>query len=229
MFVTIAPRRTAAWKQAAQAVRDRYALKYGATVQPSPDLFIIISAVQGSAIRAEDIAACAGMTFASERRFYPEYYLDAPLEDVLSKKCGGDVDREGIVEVSSLIGSGGVGLLLVWITNLLAWRYGMQYLIATMTERLLDRAKPLFSGFEWHLIGQADVNDLPSEQRTAWGSYYAQRPCVIVVPTGQFGRLTLPPVGQIDSFPLSEVRMLDQYRISAEPSTTVRGYAHAND
>jgi hypothetical protein len=125
------------------------------------------------------VAAC-GFRSAALETLYLEAYLDQPVEDALSKQAGFPVERSGIVEVGNFSVSerGAARHLITAIVD---------QLHATAKEWAVFTAVPVVRNafIKLHtnpvILGDADSNRLPPEDRAEWGSYYAQKPQVMAV------------------------------------------------
>jgi len=84
MKVKIVDRATRTWNEAADLAHDAYLDAFAAETQPDPDRFIVAwpnrkpsTDLTWRPPSTPPVAsACAGMTFASDRPFFSEHYLD---------------------------------------------------------------------------------------------------------------------------------------------------------
>jgi hypothetical protein len=181
MHISVAARLSTDWSAASDFVRARYARVYGADILPDPDCFIIArrTASASAPEAGQQIVACGGLTFNSDRGFFSERYLDQPIDRVVQAVTGQTCDREGIVEVGSLAGGGGAGLELVRLLPILSWCQGMRFLMCTVTAELtrtLDRI-----GIEFRPLVESSAVRLTAFERQRWGTYYDHRPMVGVI------------------------------------------------
>ncbi len=159
-------------------IRAVYALSYGAQVTNFPKTII------GLADNNDRIHAAAGLRDASEP-YFSEHYLDAPVETVIGGIAKARVDREAIVEVSSLA-SRTPAISVRFMTELVLYgeELGFDWAFFTATsrlEKLLRRMRlPLIA------LGAAKASRVPNPE--IWGSYYETDPRVLA-----FGREQLMP------------------------------------
>lgn len=109
--------------------------------------------------------------------FFVEKYLDAPVEEIVTLRSGVQVAREHIIETGNLAGSRGSSqLLFIALTEVLQ-RAGFRWVTFTATTQVNALLQRL--GFAPQAICQADPDRL-GEQKKAWGTYYDNRPCVVM-------------------------------------------------
>lgn len=125
------------------------------------------------------VAAC-GFHSAAYEPLFLEVYLDKPVEKVISKRTGFPVKRSDIVEVGnfSVIEPGMARYLITAITTQLHATY-KQWAVFTAIPMLHNafikiNLKPV-------ILGNADRNRLPAEEKMEWGSYYAQKPQIMAL------------------------------------------------
>jgi hypothetical protein len=194
MKITVADRTTWGWRAAAGVARDVYADAFAADTQPDPDRFVVAwanrNAPDGTVPRLTEprVLACVGMTFASERPFFSEQYLDAAIEDLVDQFSGGDCDRNRIVEIGSLASQAPqAGRELVRVTPIIAWCMGMQLILCTATRALrvtLDRL-----AIDFLPLGPARRGCLEPQERARWGRYYDDAPAVGIIALDDLSRL----------------------------------------
>lgn len=203
MKVTVARRLSAPWLSAAELVRTTYAAQFGADVMPDPDCFIVGTSGDADA----PVAACAGVSFASDRPFFSERYLDEPVEALIGRHFGAEPPRDGVVEIGPL--AGGVaraGGEIIRVTPILAWCMGKQYILCTSTRKLSVQLRRV--GIEFTPFARATADRLPAEDRPKWGTYYEQEPTVGVIALGALSRLFIECTGRY-SFIDPAVDLLD--------------------
>jgi Thermostable hemolysin len=125
----------------------------------------------------EQPIAAAGIRTAADG-FFSEAYLDAPIERLLSDRCGVAVARTAIFEVTTLA-SRRAAATSDFVRRLAALGkcagFGWSFFTATGRLRLLLRrlGMPVLD------LAPADRGRLPDAAR--WGSYYAHSPLVCAV------------------------------------------------
>ncbi len=159
-------------------IRAVYALSYGAHVTNFPKTII------GLADNKDRIHAAAGLRDASEP-YFSEHYLDAPVETVIGGIAKARIDREAIVEVSSLASrTPAISVRFMKELVLYGEELGFDWAFFTATsrlEKLLRRMRlPLIA------LGAASASRVPNPE--IWGSYYETDPRVLA-----FGREQLMP------------------------------------
>lgn len=125
------------------------------------------------------VAACGFRSAALEPLFL-ETYLDRPVDAILSEHTGLPVKRSDIIGVGnfSVAEPGMARYLITAIAD---------QLHATSKEWVVFTAVPVvrnvFIKMNMNpvILGDADINRLPPEERAEWGSYYAQKPQVMAV------------------------------------------------
>jgi hypothetical protein len=194
MKVTIVERGTQGWGEAAGLAHDAYAGAFAADTQPNPDRFIVAWSnrtwrdTTGPAATHPVASACAGMTFASERPFFCEHYLDEPIEDLVVRVADDECDRRRIVEIGSLASRvPRAGHELIRVTPIVAWCLGMQLILCTATQRLRIALDQL--GIAFRPLGPARRERLDPEEQHRWGRYYDDFPAVGVIALDDLSRL----------------------------------------
>lgn len=125
------------------------------------------------------LAAC-GIHNAGVERLFLENYTDQPVEQVLSEKVGEPVERSDIVEIGnfSVADSGMARVLIETIFDQLQ-ATSKQWAVFTTVQLLYNSIikRKIFPT----ILCEANINKLPPEERSEWGSYYQQRPQVMAV------------------------------------------------
>ncbi|MGO8955243.1 MAG: thermostable hemolysin [Rhodomicrobium sp.] len=159
-------------------IRAVYALSYDACVTCLPKTVIALVDSRGK------IHAAAGFRDSSEP-YFSEYYLDAPIDAVIGRVARKRVERDKIVEVSSLA-SRTPAISVHFLRELVLYgeELGYDWAFFTATsrlEKLLRRMRlPLIN------LGAASASRVPTP--AIWGSYYETDPRVLA-----FGREQLAP------------------------------------
>jgi hypothetical protein len=126
-----------------------------------------------------------GFKTAQEGPLFLEQYLDRPVEQVLASKINRPVDRGGLVEVGNLaVSVSGGGRWLITALTAYLHSAGAKWVVFTVGPALRNSFARL--GIELLDLGPAELDCLPSEERSCWGSYYDQKPRVMAgyVPQG---------------------------------------------
>jgi len=121
-----------------------------------------------------EVQGAVGLRSAQRRPLFLERYLDEPIEQAVSQRCGRSVSREEIVEVGNLaaFGNASARLLIVALTDLLVAQ-GFRWVVFTGTPALLNSFQRL--ALDPLPLGLADPTRM-GEELADWGSYYASRP-----------------------------------------------------
>lgn len=125
------------------------------------------------------VAAC-GFRSAALEPLLLENYLDQPVETLLSEHVGYPVGRDEIVGVGNFsVAEPGMARYLITAID--------DHLYATANRWAAFTAVPMLHNIFIKLkrnpviLGAADMNRLPPEDRSGWGSYYEQKPQVMAV------------------------------------------------
>jgi len=121
--------------------------------------------------------AIIGYRDAEYQRLFLEAYLDEPVEAVISRHVGEQVERASIVEVGNLAeaDAGDARLAIIAATAFLHTA-GYRWVVFTGVSRLRNAFRRL--GLEPKELVEADDSRLSEAERRAWGSYYSDRPVV---------------------------------------------------
>ncbi|MDX8392099.1 MAG: thermostable hemolysin [Mariprofundaceae bacterium] len=153
-------------------IHDRFGIEYSADIRYFMPKLLRLTSNSGEMI------AAAGYRAAAEHKLFLEAYLDAPIEDVLSRHYGTQISRDSIVEVGNLADAyPGAGRAA--ITALTAYLSGMGYSWVVFTG-----VKKLRNGFarlsiETEQFGEADTGRLDSDELRSWGRYYQSGPMLV--------------------------------------------------
>lgn len=166
------------WPDACHLIRTTYDSNYGAHITNIPKTIIALVDYNNK------IHAAAGLRDSSEP-FFSEHYLDAPVEVIISGIASKPVQRDMIVEVSSLA-SRTAAISVHFMSELVLYgeELGFDWAFFTATsrlEKLLRRMRlPLVN------LARATLSRVPSPE--LWGTYYETDPHVLA-----FGREALMP------------------------------------
>jgi len=151
-------------------IADCYARRFGAQINAyMPRLFTLRD-------EAQRICAAFGVRSAHHRLF-SERYLDAPIEQLISRCADRRVDRSDIVEVGHLCGvhAGASRGLIAPLASALT-REGFRWVAFTGTASLRNAFRRV--GLEPLDLAVARIERLAPEERAQWGRYYSHRPRV---------------------------------------------------
>jgi hypothetical protein len=162
---------TAARSRVETRIAATFAQRYGATIDHFLPYLLCLSASQ-------QLGAVAGLRLARESALFLEQYLDAPVEQAVSREFRTPVDRAQIVEIGNLASAvnGSAALLFALLPAILD-AAGMRWVVCTATPQVLAMLGKL--QFPTRTICAADPQ-LLEEGMDNWGSYYSSRPQVIV-------------------------------------------------
>jgi len=124
------------------------------------------------------LQAVLGFRHANDTPLFLENYLDQPVEQLLARRIHAPVDRSRLLEVGNLAvsASGGGRWLITALTAYLSTKHS-EWVLFTIGPALQNVFSRL--GLELIDLAEARRDRLPAEERTAWGSYYDQKPRVM--------------------------------------------------
>jgi hypothetical protein len=160
------PRRAAAETFIRAVFQQRYAARVASF---APDLMLLEQSTR--------TIAAAGWRSAASGSLYLEHYLDAPIQQLLTRLAGDAVQRERIAEVGNLASitpGGGARLILTLAQHLDA--LGFEWVVFTATQELIGIFAKL--GLPPLALGVANPHRL-GESAGEWGRYYDSRPVVV--------------------------------------------------
>jgi thermostable hemolysin len=166
---------TAEYAFCVDQVRRKYRDRYGAVVDPRPDVFVI---ARDDTFRSPTFGrplGMAGLTAAAGRRLLSESYLDVGVEQVCTEFAREtDVDRRRIVEMGPFASFyPGAALFLMRRLPGITRTNGHDFLLATLTTELHAVART--AGWHFQTVANARRADLTSVT-TDWGTYYTTKP-----------------------------------------------------
>jgi hypothetical protein len=125
------------------------------------------------------VAAC-GLNRAATDRLFLEIYLDAPIEQVLSRAARTSIPREAIVEVGNLTVAR-PGFARQLIAHLTAYLHAREprWVVFSAVPQLRNNFVRL--GIPLLRLAPADRERLPPATREDWGTYYDGAPQVTAV------------------------------------------------
>jgi hypothetical protein len=157
--------------EAERFIADRYLRDYGAVLTHFLPTLVALPSSGGSLLSAAGIAPAAGGALFLER------YLDAPVEQVISRTLGLEVSRPAVLEVGNLAAgtAGGGRLMILTLARLLEGR-GFEWITFTATRALRNSLARL--GIPAHELVVARRSALGGDG-AAWGRYYEHDPRVV--------------------------------------------------
>lgn len=159
--------------EAESFIRETFALAYGASVRSFMPRLLAVCLKNG------DLMAAFGVRSANEERLFLESYLDQPIEQAIQEETGVKLDRSKIVEIGNLaaIYPGGVRWMIVALTVML-YEEGYEWVVFTGTSALRNGFHKL--GLHPIEICPARIERLDAEERACWGTYYDNKPAVMI-------------------------------------------------
>jgi hypothetical protein len=170
-------------RAAAEAhIRAVYAHSYGASLGGFPT--VLLAGMSGPS----EIGVVAGLRTSSSG-FFSESYLDQPIECVLSRSAGGAVERQRILEFTTLA-SASADLTVAFLRRvaLLAEHWGFDWAFFTATRRLME----LLTSLGLELVSLADADPSRIDEARRWGGYYGASPVVYAVARRRLALLGAP-------------------------------------
>lgn len=133
----------------------------------------------------QQIQAAVGYQSAASGALFLEQYIDQPIEQRLSQAAGKAVSRSQILEVGNLASrsSGWTRQIILGLAPFY-YRQGFEWLVITVTPRVLNSFHKLGVGLELIPLCVADPNRLRHDP-ARWGSYFQEQPLVMA---GHIGR-----------------------------------------
>ena len=125
------------------------------------------------------LAAC-GIRSAGAERLYMEQYMDKPIEQVLSERVSSTVARNDIVEIGNY-SVAEMGLSRLLINAIFDQLHATSKQWAVFTAVQVVRNTLIKADIVPQILCDADINRLPPEEQSDWGSYYEQNPKVMAV------------------------------------------------
>jgi hypothetical protein len=169
-FALVTPRSASERAQLEGFVAERFREAYGACVSHFCVHLLGSRSAQGA------WQAAAGYTAAGTARLFLEYYLDAPIEALLSRASGRPIERDWIAEVGNLAAAPGLVRELIPAVGAYLHRLGYRWVVFTATRELHNAFRRL--QLEPLVLAPALAARLPDGGGT-WGTYYAHAPQVM--------------------------------------------------
>lgn len=154
-------------------IRTTFADAYDADVQS------FMPRLVGIRSKENELLAAFGVRSAEKGRLFLESYLDQPIEQVIAEKSGTTPQRNRIAEIGNLaaVYPGAVRWMIVALTVML-YEEGYDWVVFTGTTALRNGFNNL--GLHPVEICPARVERLAPEERQRWGTYYDNKPVVMV-------------------------------------------------
>ena len=192
MNIFLAPRSSASWQVAVNLAKTQYHSRYGATISPDPDWFVLATREPIRALPVDgepiEIAACGGLKSGAGRNLFSEHYLTVPLEEAIEEATGTSVARERVVEAGPLAGKGVVASFeLIGLLPIIAWCQGMDFMVCTTTPQV--RKAMALCEIPFQVLAKADLQCLDVTERQRWGTYYDTQPLTVVIPLREIGQV----------------------------------------
>jgi hypothetical protein len=159
------------WPMTSLFIRTAYLEHYSAQIAKLPENIVAL-------VDPQNRVHCAAGLRESSEPFFSEFYLDAPVEDVIGAVAGRPVERREIVEVSSLA-SRTPAASVQFMRSLILYggTLGFNWAFFTATgrlQKLLRRIRlPLV------VLGAASRARVPNPE--LWGTYYDTDPMVVAI------------------------------------------------
>jgi Thermostable hemolysin len=154
-------------------IRQTFAAAYGADVRGFMPRLLAIRSKQN------EVLAAFGVRSAEKGKLFLENYLDQPVEQVIAEKSGALPQRNRIAEIGNLaaIYPGAVRWMIVALTVML-YEEGYDWVAFTGTAALRNGFNNL--GLHPAEIRPACVERLAPDERARWGTYYDNKPIVMI-------------------------------------------------
>lgn len=153
-----------------QFINTRYAAIYQANIRHF--LPLLLASWQGT-----ELQCALGLRPGAAGAFFVENYLDTSIEQIVAEQLGEYVPREQIIETGNLAGSRGSSQLLFMVLTEVLYEAGFRWITFTATPMVINLLQRL--GFGVQTVREADVSRL-GEQAKDWGSYYDNKPAVVI-------------------------------------------------
>jgi hypothetical protein len=153
-----------------------YARAFGGRIRSHYPMLMSVSGAD------DQVLAAAGFRLASAGPLFLEQYLDEPVEDVVARRLGAPVARDGVIEIGNLA-SASPGVSRALFTALAAHlrQLGGTHAVATATRQLRRSFERI--RFPVAYLAKAEAGRL-EHAGADWGTYYTRDPQVVVGPIG---------------------------------------------
>ncbi|MGB2832627.1 MAG: thermostable hemolysin [Methylotenera sp.] len=155
-------------------VHEVFAKTYGADVQHFMPELVSLRDEHGQ------LVAAFGLRKAADGPLFLEYYLDAPIETVLSQRFNTTITRNQITEIGNLAVANPrhAGTLIAHVIQHsldIALEWGVATAHRTLQNALIKGGRDVYA------LQAADKKRLSASEQAAWGSYYDNSPQVIAI------------------------------------------------
>lgn len=154
-------------------ISKRFKKQYGA------DIYNFMPILLSMKDESSRIRAALGLRPASTGPLFLENYLDDSIENTVFNKTGQQVSRSKVIEVGNLaIGDKGSSRSLIIAMSAYLSTRGYEWAVFTIGPILINSFNSL--GLSLTELGTAIPEKLSFEERQYWGSYYQQKPKVMI-------------------------------------------------
>ncbi len=157
-------------------IRERYWQAYQASVDNFPKNILVLFSGNDRPV------AAAGLRGVADG-FFSERYLDEPIDQVVTRATGLNLDRSKILEISNLACASS-HVVFPFMLRVLSYGRENRYSCGVFTAT--SGLRRLFQRLHLPLISLATASPQRVEDADRWGTYYGADPqvCVLVNPTG---------------------------------------------
>lgn len=160
-----------------ELVCRKYLAAFGASARPDYPAWI-------EAGPGRTTAAALGYRRAGDAPLFLEWYLDRPVEALVSQAFGREIARQGIVEIGNFASDNALAMVELWGSAANDLSGSSEVAVATLTAPL----RRMFARIGLPVIVLAPAcPERLGEGAPEWGNYYAQDPqvCAGVIAEGQ--------------------------------------------
>ncbi|MDP1658276.1 MAG: thermostable hemolysin [Methylotenera sp.] len=126
------------------------------------------------------LLAVCGLRHADQEKLFLEAYLDAPIEALLSQRNHTAIDRESVLEVGNLAVADPVNVRSL-LASISMYLHSTHSEWAVFTGISVLRNSLIKLNMSLQLLGEANIDRIPEQERAAWGTYYNERPQVAAI------------------------------------------------
>lgn len=127
-----------------------------------------------------NLLAVCGLRHADQEKLFLETYLDAPIEALLSQLNHTAIDRESVLEVGNLAVADPVNVRSL-LASISLYLHSTHSEWAVFTGISVLRNSLIKLNMSLQLLGEANIDRIPEQERAAWGTYYNERPQVLAI------------------------------------------------
>lgn len=131
-----------------------------------------------------DVDAALGYRLAGNEALFLENYLDQSIESLVSNYMGQPIERHSIGETGNLASSNAASCkaLFAYTADYLH-QQGVEWFVSTGTGVMRVVYRRL--GIKAHVIHDVEKTRLSEDQQHAWGSFYEDKPKIILINVAQ--------------------------------------------